>query len=151
MGQNRHKHLILPKGRSLCWCGHPAPLGVPCTSGWRCWTPGPGCRSARPAWCPPDSRTGVPGDRRLPHSLFHLLFQQPAEGIVQLYFTSMLLPGMRALGAGGSQAALPSQCCLESSEHGLGKNNPEPVHSILMRTPCLTGSPSTVPTTSTGS
>lgn len=103
MGQNRHKHLILPKGRSLCWCGHTAPLGVPCTSGWHCWTPGRGCRSARPAWCPPDSRTGVPGDRKLPHSPFHLLFQQPAEGIVQFYFMSMLLPGLRALEAGGSR------------------------------------------------
>lgn len=49
------------------------------------------------------------------------------------------------------QAALPSECCPESSGHGLGKSNPEPVHSILMQIPNLIGSPGTVPTISTGS
>lgn len=137
---------LVPQRESPVLWGHTC-LCVPCTGGWRCWRPGRGCRSARPVWCPPDSHTAGPGDRRLPRSPFHLLFQQPAEGIVQLYFV------IRNDNSGSrwKQAALPSECCLESSGHGLGKNNPEPVHSTLMQIPCLTGFPSTVPTTSTGS
>lgn len=49
------------------------------------------------------------------------------------------------------RSALPSECCPESSGHGLGKNNPEPVHSTSMQIPYLIGSPDTVPTISTGS
>lgn len=54
-------------------------------------------------------------------------------------------------GSGWEQAALPSECCPESSIYGRGKNNPEPAHSISAQIPYLIGSPDTVPTTSTGS
>lgn len=54
-------------------------------------------------------------------------------------------------GSRWEEAALPSECCPESSGCGLGKNNPEPVHSILVQIPYLLGSPDTVPTISTGS